>query len=54
MRRGRIAIACNLGTESVRVDVTGELLLQWGDPSVEDRGTALPGHSVAVLREPVD
>jgi maltooligosyltrehalose trehalohydrolase len=54
MRRGRMAIACNLGTDPVRVDVTGELVLQWGDPAVDDAGTALPGHSVAVLRQPVD
>jgi maltooligosyltrehalose trehalohydrolase len=56
MRRGRIAIACNLGTEQVSVDVTGETLLGWGAPVVGDDATTLPAHSVAVVREsgPVD
>jgi maltooligosyltrehalose trehalohydrolase len=54
MRRGRIAIACNLGTEPAGVDVTGETLLQWGGPEVGVQTTTLPGHSVAVVREPMD
>jgi maltooligosyltrehalose trehalohydrolase len=56
MRRGRIVIACNLGTEQVSVDVTGETLLGWGAPVVGDDATTLPAHSVAVVREsgPVD
>lgn len=56
MRRGRIAIVCNLGIEPVSIDVTGETLLQWGGPEVGNKSTMLPGHTVAVLREqaPVD
>lgn len=56
MRRGRVAIVCNLGTEPVSIDVTGEILLQWGTPEVGAKAAMLPGHTVAVLREhiPVD
>ena len=50
LRRGRIAIACNLGTDPAQVPATGRLLLRWGDPQVGDASTTLPGHSVAVLR----
>lgn len=50
MRRGRIAIACNLGEEAVELPVTGELLLQWGDPVPRDKRSTLPAHAVAVLR----
>jgi maltooligosyltrehalose trehalohydrolase len=54
MRRGRIAVAGNLGTEPVRVAVTGQILLQWGGVDVGEGGTTLPGHTVAVVREAVD
>ncbi|MCW1960091.1 MAG: malto-oligosyltrehalose trehalohydrolase [Mycobacterium sp.] len=54
MRRGRIAIACNLGTEPVALGVAGQTLLEWGGPEVGDDATLLPGHSVAVVRMPVD
>jgi maltooligosyltrehalose trehalohydrolase len=56
MRRGRVAIVCNLGTEPVSIDVTGETLLHWGGTEVGIKTTMLPGHTVAVLREqaPVD
>ncbi|WP_167102313.1 malto-oligosyltrehalose trehalohydrolase [Mycobacterium sp. DL592] len=50
MRRGRIAIACNLGEQAVTVAATGEVLLGWGDVAVDGQGTTLPGHSVAVVR----
>ena len=50
MRRGAVAIAANLGTEPVEVAVTGELLAEWGEPKVAVEQTALPGHSVAVVR----
>jgi maltooligosyltrehalose trehalohydrolase len=50
MRRGRIAIACNLGEQPVSVPVTGEVALAWGEPEVGAHGTRLAGHSVAVLR----
>lgn len=51
MRRGPIAIACNLGTGEVSVPATGQLLLGWGDSAAGADGvTRLAGHSVAVLR----
>lgn len=53
MRRGRLAIACNLGTEATGIPITGEVVLAWDPPEVGDNTTALPGHSFAVLR-PVD
>ena len=52
MRRGRIAIACNLGEQRVRVPATGEMLLSWGDPDVDADAGTLPGHSVAIVRTP--
>jgi maltooligosyltrehalose trehalohydrolase len=50
MHRGRIAVVCNLGTESVDVPVTGEVVLAWGEPAVEAQSTRLGAHSVAILR----
>ncbi len=50
MRRGAVAIVCNLGTEPVEVAVTGEVLAQWGEPEVGADAATLPSHSVAVLR----
>ncbi|MCV7215247.1 malto-oligosyltrehalose trehalohydrolase [Mycobacterium crocinum] len=50
LRRGRIAIACNLSEQQVSAPVTGEVVLAWGDPDVGAHGTALPGHSVVVTR----
>ena len=52
MHRGRIAIACNLGTQPVRVDITGEPLLHWGDPEIADGSVRLTAHSVAILQTP--
>ena len=52
MRRGRIAIACNLGEQAVIVAATGEVLLGWGDVAVDGQGATLPGHSVVVVRTP--
>jgi maltooligosyltrehalose trehalohydrolase len=49
MRRGRLTIACNLGTETVRIPATGEVLLAWDSPSVGDNTTELPAHSFVVL-----
>jgi maltooligosyltrehalose trehalohydrolase len=54
MRRGAVVIACNLARRPATVPVTGQLLLQWGDPATGPATTALPGHSVAVLKTPVD
>ncbi|WP_396930199.1 malto-oligosyltrehalose trehalohydrolase [Mycolicibacterium sp.] len=50
LRRGRIAIACNMSEQPVSAPVTGEVVLAWGDPDVGAHGTALPGHSVVVTR----
>jgi maltooligosyltrehalose trehalohydrolase len=50
MRRSRLVIACNLGTETTTVPVTGELVLAWDAPTVDDETTELPAHSFAVLR----
>jgi maltooligosyltrehalose trehalohydrolase len=52
MGRGRIAIACNLGDQPVRVPATGEVLLQWGEPDIDAEGADLPGHSVVIVRTP--
>lgn len=51
MRRGSVAIACNLGPDAVGVPVAGEVLSAWGEPLVESTSTRLPGHSFAVLRQ---
>jgi maltooligosyltrehalose trehalohydrolase len=48
--RGRLRIVCNLGAESVKVPVTGEVVLAWGEPTVDGDSTVLDGHSIAVLR----
>jgi maltooligosyltrehalose trehalohydrolase len=48
--RGRLRIVCNLGAESVKVPITGDVVLAWGDPTVDADSTVLEGHSVAVLR----
>lgn len=51
LRRGRFAIACNLGTQPVRVPVTGQVVLAWGAPRVDGAGTELDGHSFAILSD---
>ena len=48
--RGGLAIACNLGPDPVAVPVAGDVVYAWGDPRVGSAGTALEGHSFAVLR----
>ena len=50
MRRGRLAIACNLGAEPVAVPFTGELVLCWDSPAVGDESTELPPYSFAIMR----
>ena len=50
MRRGSLAIVCNLNDEQVTIPVTGEPVLAWGEPTVDDDATRLGGHSFAVLR----
>ncbi|WP_197383111.1 malto-oligosyltrehalose trehalohydrolase [Mycolicibacterium mengxianglii] len=50
LRRGAITIACNLGTETVSVPASGELVLGWGDPEVGTDATVLQAHSFAVVK----
>ncbi|OBF47862.1 malto-oligosyltrehalose trehalohydrolase [Mycobacterium sp. 852002-50816_SCH5313054-b] len=50
LHRGGLRIACNLGTESATVPVTGDVVLAWGEPKVGTDGTVLDGHSFAILR----
>jgi maltooligosyltrehalose trehalohydrolase len=50
MRRNRLVIACNLGTEPTTVPVTGELVLAWDTPTVNDETTELPAHSFGMFR----
>jgi maltooligosyltrehalose trehalohydrolase len=50
LRRGALAIACNLGDEPVDVPFTGELALSWDSPIVGDESTQLPAYSFAILR----
>ncbi|MDT5275042.1 MAG: maltooligosyltrehalose trehalohydrolase, partial [Mycobacterium sp.] len=45
MRRGRLAVACNLGAEPVAVPFTGELVLSSDSPSVSDDSTELAAYS---------
>ena len=52
MRRNRLVIACNLGTQTTTVPVTGELVLAWDTPTPGDEATELPAHSFAILRLP--
>jgi maltooligosyltrehalose trehalohydrolase len=50
MRRGRLAVACNLGTEPAVVPFTGELVLSSDSPGVAEESTELAPHSFAILR----
>jgi maltooligosyltrehalose trehalohydrolase len=50
MRRGRLAIACNLGAEPVAVPFTGELVLCSDSPDLGAESTELPPYSFAILR----
>jgi maltooligosyltrehalose trehalohydrolase len=50
MCRGGLRIACNLSAAPVKVPVTGELVLAWGEPAVDADSTVLEGHSFAILR----
>lgn len=51
MHRGALAIACNLGAGPVEIPVAGDVVLAWGEPTVEAKTTRLDGHSFAVLRQ---
>jgi maltooligosyltrehalose trehalohydrolase len=50
LRRGSLAVACNLNADPVTVPVTGEVVLAWGEPAGDGDGTRLDGHSFAVVR----
>jgi maltooligosyltrehalose trehalohydrolase len=50
MRRGRLAVACNMSTDPVTVPCTGDLVLSWGSPSIGGESSELPPHSFAILR----
>ena len=52
LRRNRLMIACNLGTEPTTLPVTGELVLAWDRPEIGGGTTELPAHSFAILRSP--
>ncbi|MGV0685073.1 malto-oligosyltrehalose trehalohydrolase [Mycolicibacterium thermoresistibile] len=54
MHRGALAIACNLGSEPVRVPVSGQVLLAWDTPRIGADAAELPRYSFAVLRKPGD
>ena len=49
LRRGALAIACNLSAVAASVPVSGEVLLAWDEPHPGDT-LELPGHSFAVVR----
>lgn len=50
LHRGALSIICNLGSDSVPVPVTGELVAAWEAPDIGSVATTLPGHSFAILR----
>jgi maltooligosyltrehalose trehalohydrolase len=50
LRRGRLAVACNLGAEAAQVPVTGEVVLASEPPAVGDTTTELAAQSFAILR----
>jgi maltooligosyltrehalose trehalohydrolase len=50
MRRGALSIACNIGSGRATVPVGGEVVLAWGEPTVQGSQTMLPGRSFAILR----
>ena len=50
MRRNRLVIACNLGTQTTTVPVTGEPVLAWHEPKLGDETTELTAHSFVILR----
>ncbi|MHC9292810.1 malto-oligosyltrehalose trehalohydrolase [Mycobacterium sp. LTG2003] len=50
MHRGALSIACNLGAETVKIPVTGEVVLASDEPGTDSAMTVLGGHSFAILR----
>jgi maltooligosyltrehalose trehalohydrolase len=54
VRRGdRLAVAVNLGTDTIALDLRGEIVLTSSDDVVGAERLTLPGHSVAVVRTAV-
>lgn len=51
LRRGRVAIACNVGEAEARRSPPDELL-SWGGLDVGAETTRMPSHSVVILRAP--
>jgi maltooligosyltrehalose trehalohydrolase len=50
MHRGRLAVACNLGTAATDVPFTGEVVLSWDSANVGATTTELQPYSFAILR----
>ncbi|MGV0792258.1 malto-oligosyltrehalose trehalohydrolase [Mycolicibacterium sp. XJ1819] len=50
MHRGAVAVACNLGAEAVAVPVAGNVVVAWGEPTLQADSTVLEGHSFAIVR----
>jgi len=50
MHRGRLAVACNLGAETVDLPLTGEVVLCSASPSVGAKTTQIQPYSFAILR----
>ncbi|NEW29434.1 malto-oligosyltrehalose trehalohydrolase [Nocardia cyriacigeorgica] len=49
IRRGALALACNLSADQVTVPAAGAVLLSWGTPARRAGMTGLSGHSFVVL-----
>ncbi|MCV7191265.1 malto-oligosyltrehalose trehalohydrolase [Mycolicibacterium brumae] len=50
LRRGSLAIVCNLGSDPATIPVSGELVYGWGTPEFAGDEVRLTGESFAVLR----
>lgn len=50
MHRGGFDIVCNLGTDTVEVPVSGEVVLSWGEVAAAGAASRMGAHSAAVLR----
>ncbi len=50
LRRGGLALACNMAEGPVAVPVVGETVLSWAEPTVDAGSATLEGQSFAILR----
>jgi maltooligosyltrehalose trehalohydrolase len=50
LRRGALAIACNLGDAPATVPVAGDVVSAWGTPTVDGDRTVLAAQSFAIIR----